>query len=159
VTVLKGLPPIIDAQAHILILGSFPSPASLAAQQYYAHRQNQFWRVLAAVLDQPPAGMDYAARLAAVKAAGIAIWDVYASCERAGSLDSAIRGGKPNRFEELKKLAPRLARVCFNGRTAAKFENVLALLGYDTVVLPSTSPAYTLAFEAKLDRWRQALKV
>ena len=158
-TVLKGLPPIIDAQAHILILGSFPSPASLAAQQYYAHRQNQFWRVLAAVLDQPLADLDYAARLAAVKAAGIAIWDVYASCERAGSLDSAIRGGEPNEFGYLRRLAPDLARVCFNGQTAAKFEKVLAGLGYEMVVLPSTSPAYTLAFETKLDRWRQALRV
>jgi G:T/U-mismatch repair DNA glycosylase len=52
----------------------------------------------------------------------------------------------------------RLCHVCLSGQTAAKFEKVLALLGYETVVLPSTSPAYTLAFEAKLDRWRRALE-
>jgi TDG/mug DNA glycosylase family protein len=75
----------------VLVLGSFPSTASLVAQQYYAHPQNQFWRILGAVIEQPLKEMDYAARIAAVQAAGIAIWDVFATCERAGSLDSAIR--------------------------------------------------------------------
>ncbi len=155
---LRGLPPIIDRQARVLILGSFPSPASLAARQYYAHRQNQFWRVLAAILEAPLADMDYAARQAAVRAAGIAIWDVYAACEREGSLDSAIRIGKPNEFGELRRLAPNLARVCFNGRTAAKFQPTLAALGYETVVLPSTSPANAgWSFERKLAVWRVAL--
>jgi TDG/mug DNA glycosylase family protein len=157
VSKLRGLPPIIDRQARVLILGSFPSEASLAAGQYYAHRQNQFWRVLSVILEVPLADMDYAARQAAVKAVGVAIWDVYGACERAGSLDSAIRGGEPNRFEKLRKLAPSLARVCFNGQTAARFAPTLAALGYETTVLPSTSPAYTLSFDAKLERWRQAL--
>ncbi len=155
---LRGLPPIIDGEARILILGSFPSPASLAAHQYYGHRQNQFWRILAVILDQPLTEMDYAAKQSAVKAAGLAIWDIYGTCERDGSLDSAIRGGQPNRFEELKKLAPRLAHACFNGRTAAKFERALALLGYQTTVLPSTSPANAgWSFERKLAAWRAAL--
>jgi TDG/mug DNA glycosylase family protein len=88
---LTGLPPAVDRRARVLILGSFPSAASLAAGQYYAHPQNQFWRVLGAVIERPLKEMDYSARIAAVQAAGIAIWDVYASCERAGSLDSAIR--------------------------------------------------------------------
>ena len=155
---LKGLPPIIDAEARILILGSFPSPASLAAEQYYAHRQNQFWRVLAAIIEKPMIEMEYAAKQAVVRAAGLAIWDVYGACEREGSLDSAIRGGEPNRFEALKKLAPRLARVCFNGQSAAKFDQTLALLGYQTFVLPSTSPANAgWSFERKLAAWRLAL--
>jgi hypoxanthine-DNA glycosylase len=158
VTLLKGLPPILDAQARVLILGSFPSPASLAAGQYYAHRQNQFWRILAALLEQPLAEMDYAARQAAVKAAGIAIWDVYGVCERPGSLDSAIRNGVANDFAALKKSAVAIRRVCFNGQTAGRFAPQLAALGYETVVLPSTSPAYTLPFAEKLARWRGALR-
>lgn len=157
-TRLRGLPPILDAQARVLILGSFPSPASLAARQYYAHRQNQFWRILAALLEQPLAEMDYPARQAAVKAAGIAIWDVYGACERPGSLDSAIRNGKPNDFAALKKSAVAIRRVCFNGQTAGRFAPQLAALGYETVVLPSTSPAYTLPFAEKLARWRGALR-
>ena len=157
-TQLRGLPPIIDAQARILILGSFPSPASLAAQQYYGHKQNQFWRILAEVLDQPLVEMDYAARQVAVKAAGLAIWDVYGACEREGSLDAAIRAGIPNDFAALRKSAMAVRRVCFNGQAAGRFAQQLAALGYETIILPSTSPANAgWSFERKLVAWREAL--
>ena len=156
-TVLRGLPPIIDTAAGTLILGSFPSEASLAARQYYGHRQNWFWRLLGVLLDVPLAEMDYAARQVALHRAGIAVWDVYASCERSGSLDSAIRGALANDFGKLKKFAPDLRRICFNGRTAARFERHCVELGYQTRVLPSSSPAYTLAFEKKLAAWRAVL--
>lgn len=156
---LAGLPPIIDAQARVLILGSFPSPASLAAGQYYAHKQNQFWRILAAILDQPLIEMDYAAKQAAVKAAGIAIWDVYRSCERPGSLDSAIRNGQPNDFAALQKSAMAIRHVCFNGQAAGKFATQLQALGYETTVLPSTSPANAgWSLERKLAAWREAVR-
>jgi hypoxanthine-DNA glycosylase len=142
----------------VLILGSFPSQASLAAQQYYAHRQNQFWRVLAALLGQPLPAMDYAAKQAAVKAAGLAIWDVYGACSRAGSLDSAIRDAETNDFARLKTDAPRLRRICFNGKTAGRFMRQMDALGYETCILPSTSPANaSLNFEAKLALWRDGL--
>lgn len=163
---LTGLPPAVDRRARVLILGSFPSAASLAAGQYYAHPQNQFWRVLGAVIERPLKEMDYSARIAAVQAAGIAIWDVYASCERAGSLDSAIRNPVANDIAVLKKcpegrtaLAPALRRICFNGRTAARRLREMEALGYEAVVLPSTSPAHAgMTFEQKLARWRAALQ-
>jgi hypoxanthine-DNA glycosylase len=156
---LVGLPPLIGPGARVLILGSFPSAASLAARQYYAHRQNQFWRILAVVLGQPLTEMDYAGKQAAVKAAGIAIWDVYGSCERAGSLDSAIRNARPNDFAGLRKSAAALRRVCFNGRTAGRFAPQLAALGHETLVLPSTSPANAgWSFASKLAVWQEALR-
>jgi hypoxanthine-DNA glycosylase len=156
-TPLSGLAPLIDERARVLILGSFPSAASLAAQQYYAHPQNHFWRILGAILDLPLFEMDYAARQAALKAAGIAVWDVYGACLREGSLDADIRSAQPNDIAMLRKIAPQLRRVCFNGKTAGKFSPRLAALGFETIVLPSTSPAYTLAFSAKLAAWRKAL--
>jgi hypoxanthine-DNA glycosylase len=157
---LTGLAPVIDQRARVLILGSFPSTASLAAQQYYGHRQNQFWRILAMVLKQPIADLNYPAREMAVKAAGLAIWDVYGHCERQGSLDAAIRAGQVNDFACLPLLAPTLRRVCFNGQSAGKFAPALAALGYETVVLPSTSPANAgWSFERKLVAWRAALMV
>jgi hypoxanthine-DNA glycosylase len=144
----------------VLILGSFPSTASLAAQQYYAHPQNQFWRILGALLDQPLQDMDYAARVSAVQNAGIAIWDVFASCERAGSLDSAIQNAVPNPLAKLQESAPALRRICFNGRTAARRIRELEALGFEAVTLPSTSPAHAgMTFEEKLTRWRAALHV
>mgnify|MGYP000940886819 CR=1 FL=1 len=155
---LKGLPPIIGGGARVLILGSFPSEASLAAGQYYAHKQNQFWRILGAVLDWPVIDMAYAERKVAVIAAGIAIWDVYASCERAGSLDSAIRNGQTNDFAALRKSVVAARRVCFNGQVAGRFAPRLAALGYETLILPSTSPANaSWSFERKLAAWREAL--
>jgi len=143
----------------VLILGSFPSTASLAAQQYYAHPQNQFWRILGAALEQPLREMDYAVRVETVKSAGIAIWDVFASCERAGSLDTAIRDAKPNRLASLKDSVPALRRVCFNGRMAARRIREVEALGFEAMVLPSTSPAHAgMSFAEKLALWRTALR-
>jgi hypoxanthine-DNA glycosylase len=157
---LTGLAPVIDARARVLILGSFPSASSLAAQQYYAHPQNQFWRILGEVIGQPLKEMGYPDRISAVQNAGIAIWDVFASCERAGSLDSAIQNAVPNPLAKLQESAPALRRICFNGRTAARRIRELEALGFEAVTLPSTSPAHAgMTFEEKLTRWRAALHV
>lgn len=154
---LVGLPPIVDAGVRVLILGSFPSEASLAAQHYYAHPQNQFWRLVAAVIERPLVELDYAEKQRALLAAGIGLWDVYGLCQRAGSLDSAIRDARPNDFERVTRLARQLRRVCFNGKTAGRFARRFAAQGFDTCVLPSSSPAYTLSFAGKLRHWRAAL--
>jgi TDG/mug DNA glycosylase family protein len=141
----------------VLVLGSFPSTASLVAQQYYAHPQNQFWRILGAVIEQPLKEMDYASRIAAVQAAGIAIWDVFATCERTGSLDSAIREARPNDLRALRTVAPALRRICFNGRMAAKRIREVEAFGFEAMVLPSTSPAHAgMSFEQKLALRRAA---
>ncbi|SDH37373.1 DNA-deoxyinosine glycosylase [Propionivibrio dicarboxylicus] len=154
---LEGFSPILDAGVETLVLGSFPSPVSLAAQGYYAHPQNQFWRIMAAVLAVPLVELDYADRVVSLLRHRVGVWDVYRGCQREGALDSAIEAAEANDFSRLAVEAPRLRRVCFNGKTAAKFERHFAALGYETRVLPSTSPAYTLAFERKLDAWRAAL--
>ena len=155
---LTGLPPILDAGIETLILGSFPSPASLAAQQYYAHRQNQFWRVLAALLDEALVEADYAEKQRCLLRHHIGVWDVYHRCQRQGALDSAIRSAEPNDFSDLRRIAPALRRIGFNGRTAARFERQFAREGYEVHILPSTSPAYTLAFERKAERWKSVVK-
>ncbi|TRZ90628.1 MAG: DNA-deoxyinosine glycosylase [Rhodocyclaceae bacterium] len=156
---LHGLAPVIDQRARVLILGSFPSTASLAARQYYAHPQNQFWRILGAVIEQPLKEMDYASRVVAVQTAGIAVWDVYASCEREGSLDAAIRDARPNDLAMLQKSALALRRICFNGRMAARRIREVEALGLEALVLPSTSPAHAgMSFAEKLELWRAALQ-
>ena len=156
---LTGLAPVIDPRARVLILGSFPSTASLAAQQYYAHPQNLFWRIVGETVKQPLREMDYPARITAVQAAGIAIWDIYASCARAGSLDSAIRDAVANDLAALQESAPALRQICFNGRMAARRIREVETLGFEALVLPSTSPAHAgMRFEEKLARWREALQ-
>ena len=155
---LSGLPPAITANCRLLILGSFPSAASLAQRQYYAHPQNRFWPILSACLGLDFTQMPYRARIAAVNAAGIGIWDVYASCERSGSLDSAIRQPELNDFARARRKAPGLQRVCCNGATAGKALRHLQALGFETIALPSTSPANaSQSFDFKLGQWRAAL--
>ncbi|WP_175775622.1 DNA-deoxyinosine glycosylase [Burkholderia anthina] len=153
---LQGFAPVVGPNTHTMILGSFPGEASLDAAQYYAHPRNQFWRLLGAVLDEPGLhALAYDARLACVLSHGIGIWDVLDACHRQGSLDSAIRNAKPNDFASLREHAPLLKTVCFNGKTAGRFADVIGQAGYDTLVLPSSSPANAmLSFEQKLLQWR-----
>jgi len=156
---LQGFPPVVAADTHTMLLGSFPGEASLEAAQYYAHPRNQFWRLLGSVLGEAFLHeLPYEARLECVLAHGIGIWDVLDACHRQGSLDSAIRNAQPNDFASLREHAPMLRKVCFNGKTAGRFAPVIAAAGYDTLVLPSSSPANAmLSFEQKLTVWRQIL--
>ena len=155
---LNGLPPVLAGHSRVLILGSFPSVASLKARQYYAHPQNGFWAILGDVLGCDLRAMRYRDRIAGVKRAGIAIWDAYGACEREGSLDSAIRNPEFNDFTRVLKRAPEIRRACFNGATAGKAVRHMQALGFATRVLPSTSAANaSQAFEYKLGLWRAAL--
>jgi hypoxanthine-DNA glycosylase len=137
----------------VLILGSFPSEASLAARQYYAHPRNHFWPILGAVLNEPLAELPYAERLARVKAHKVAIWDTIVACERNGSLDAAIRNAERGEVRRVRRIARELRAVCFNGKTAARAAPAWAEAGYPTLIMPSTSPAYTLPFAKKFAQW------
>ena len=166
---LLGLPPLVDARTRVLVLGSFPGQRSLQRQQYYAHPQNQFWRILQALWPQAPwpADGDYAGRCACALDLGLGLWDVYASCERVGSLDSAIRNAMLNDFAALLRQCPRLSGIAHNGaeshRHAPAVEQSLAHAGLHGRVtlhkLPSSSPANaTWTFERKLGAWRAVLQ-
>ena len=112
---LYGLPPIAGPDTRLLILGSFPGAASLQAGQYYAHPRNQFWPILAQLWPQDAQPQDYAGRCDWLLAHGLGVWDVYASCERAGSLDSAIRNASLNDFAALQQRCPLLQAAAHNG--------------------------------------------
>ena len=150
---LRGLPPVVATHARVLILGSFPSEASLRARQYYAHPRNHFWPLLGAVLDEPLAALPYPARLARLKARGVAVWDTIVACTRAGSLDTAIREAQCGEVTRITQRAPDLRAVAFNGQTALRAEPAWRAAGYATLALPSSSPAYTRPFAEKLAAW------
>lgn len=155
---LTGLAPVLDRATRILVLGSFPGAASLAAGQYYAHPRNQLWPILSALAGEDLAAMPYAQRLPRLLAHGFGLWDVLGACEREGSLDSAIRAPAANDFERLRELCPLLETVGFNGQAAAKFAPQFAAAGYRTVALPSTSPAHaSLTLQQKLEQWKALL--
>ena len=149
-----GLPPVLGRDTRVLILGSFPGEASLAAQQYYAHPRNHFWPILAALLDEPLPDLAYRARLARLKRRGLGVWDTIVACERRGSLDSAIRDAEHGEIARVRRAAPALALVCFNGRTAGLAQARWREAGYATIALPSSSPAYTRPLAEKIAAWR-----
>ena len=153
---LTGLPPVLDRNIRILLLGSFPGEASLGAQQYYAHPRNHFWKLLSQVLGEDLVRLPYEERLARLLVHRIGLWDAIAACEREGSLDASIRRAQANDFAALKEDCPHLARVCFNGKTSGKLAPQFAAAGFDTLVLPSSSPANAgWSFEQKLAVWKR----
>lgn len=159
---LQGLPPLVSAQTRVLILGSFPGVKSLQAQQYYAHPQNQFWRLVFSIISASSpheiCSDSYENRSKRLLQAGLGCWDVYARCEREGSLDSAIRRAQLNDLAQLQRLCPQLQAIAHNGAESHSHARHTQALGLPVYKLPSSSPANaTWSFERKLAAWRQAL--
>jgi hypoxanthine-DNA glycosylase len=151
---LSGLPAVCGPDSRLLLLGSFPGAASLAAQQYYAHPQNHFWKILGALWSQPLMAMPYQERLDFVRVRGLALWDVYAACERQGSLDSAIRHPVLNDFAGLPGRCPQLRGVAHNGGESFKHAAKVQALQLPVSRLPSSSAANaSWSFERKLAAW------
>jgi hypoxanthine-DNA glycosylase len=159
-TMLTGLPPLVSPATRVLILGSFPGVRSLQAQQYYGHPQNQFWKILQALWpaeSQELITRDYAYRCQWLLEHGLGVWDVYASCEREGSLDSAIRNAVPNDIAALH--LPQLQAIAHNGGESFKHARHTRTLGVPVYQLPSTSPANaSWSFERKLAAWREVME-
>ena len=153
--------PIINDSARILILGSMPGIKSLSDQQYYAHPNNAFWRIMAALFDFDHHA-EYPQRLAYLQTADVALWDVLHSCKRVGSLDSMIQPQTQvaNDFNALFQAYPNIRAVFFNGAKAESYfkRHIASSLTQHEVHftrLPSTSPAHaSLSFEKKLEAWR-----
>ncbi len=160
---LQGLPPLLDANTRLVVLGSFPGVASLQAQQYYGHPQNQFWKIMAAILASNPSevmDMPYAKRALWLLSRGVGLWDVYAACEREGSLDSHIRKPQCNDLQSLLTRCPKLSVIAHNGGESFKHAKRTQTLGLPVFRLPSTSPAHaSWSFSQKLESWREVINL
>ena len=163
----KCFPPIADAHARVLILGSLPGQVSLQRQQYYALPHNAFWKIMGRLFGADPA-LPYEERVQRLVRNGIALWDVCAAAHRPGSLDASIVHSSvvPNELAEFIETHPGIGLICFNGGKAAELYRRLVLPGLPTAVrairyetLPSTSPAHAaMPFEEKLTRWAVVLR-
>jgi TDG/mug DNA glycosylase family protein len=163
---VHSFPPISDPASRVLILGSMPGKASLRAKQYYAHPQNAFWRIIAALFALD-ADAPYELRVEALCKNGIALWDVMKSCTRESSLDSDVVESSivPNAFPSFLRAHPRIGTICFNGAKAEQSFGRYALPVLGAAArevayyrLPSTSPAHaSLSFAKKLAAWRAVL--
>jgi len=152
---VRGLPPVIPDVCTLLVLGSLPGRASLAASRYYGHPRNRFWTLMEGVIGESLVALDYPERLARLGARGVGLWDVIGSARRGSSLDGDIRDAVANPLRPLVERLPHLRAIGCNGALAAKGA-VRALAGLDLPILalPSSSPAYTLPLAAKSEAWR-----
>jgi hypoxanthine-DNA glycosylase len=158
-----SFPPIVAADARLLILGTLPGEESLRLQQYYGHARNHFWPLIAAVFNEAPPA-NYAGRVRLLKRNRCALWDVLESAERIGSLDSAIRNPAANAFAEFLAGYPKIRTIAFNGQKARSLfqryvvkPGAVSAEGLTMLDLPSSSPLYTKSFEEKLEIWRAVL--
>ena len=151
---ISSFAPIVSEDAQILILGSVPGVKSLEMQQYYAHPQNQFWRIIFHLFNENYTS-DYVEKLQVLKRNKIALWNVIDTCERKGSLDSEIRNEEANDIRQLLKNYPNIKAIFCNGQKS--FKNLQKIMGKECTipifVLPSTSPLHTISFEKKLREW------
>ncbi|HEX9954520.1 MAG TPA: DNA-deoxyinosine glycosylase [Allosphingosinicella sp.] len=153
--VKRSFPPVADARARLLVLGSLPGEESLAQARYYAHPRNQFWRLLGAVIERDLESLPYDRRLDALLEARVALWDTVGAARRRGSLDGDIRDVEANSVAHLAGTLPELRAVGFNGGKAGAIgmPQLAGRAELTLLPLPSTSPAFTLPFAAKLERW------
>lgn len=153
-TLKSSFAPVAAPDARVLILGSLPGERSLAERRYYAHPQNQFWRLLSPVVGRELVDLEYDARLAALREARIALWDVVASARRTGSSDATIRDAAANDLPALLDRLSELRAVAFNGGKALSIGRPL-VAGRDLAIiaLPSSSPLHTVGAAAKQPVW------
>lgn len=153
--VIHEIPPVFDTNSQILILGSFPSVKSREGQFFYHHKQNRFWKVLSAVVnDTLPETIDEKKDF--LLRNHIAVWDVIASCDIEGSSDSSIKNAVPNDFSDILKAAP-IRQIYTNGGTAYKLYHKYCekMTGIKAVKLPSTSPANaSYSLDRLIDQWK-----
>ena len=150
-----GLPPIINDESRVLVLGSMPGRESLERRQYYANPRNQFWAIVSEVIGEK-IPLEYDGKIAFLLRHHIALWDVLSSCERTGSSDNSIRNAVANDFSKIFKANKSLRLVVFNGsRAESLWKKHVRLnpppLGF--IRLPSTSTALARPFEEKLSAW------
>ncbi|MBN2647301.1 MAG: DNA-deoxyinosine glycosylase [Thiotrichales bacterium] len=158
-----GFPPILCDRPKVLILGTMPSVQSLQNQFYYAHPRNAFWPIIAHL-----SGLSLnneSDKRQACELLGIMVWDVLASCQRSGSLDSAIKQPQANDFVTCFQSYPSIEAIFFNGQSAAKlFKQQVVAKGFlpkhlHWCTLPSTSPANArLKISDKLLIWEEKIR-
>jgi hypoxanthine-DNA glycosylase len=157
--IIHPFDPLYDEHSKILILGSLPSVKSREQGFFYGHPQNRYWRLIAAIFDEPvPQNIEE--KKALVLNHHIAMWDAIYSCDIIGSGDSSIKNVVPTDLSKIIRNSD-IKRVFCNGKTSGavyhKYQE--PLLGIEATVLPSTSPANAAwSFERLVEVWREELE-
>lgn len=155
---LRCFKPIVNKNTRILILGSFPGVRSLAARQYYAHPQNQFWKILSGILETDLVSISYREKVKALLDNRVGLWDMVNSCSRKGSSDTSIKRAKLNDIKGMIKRYPSIQAIFFNGHTSQKLFMKSGCVHRNNRYLPSTSPAHAAGYKNKKKLWSVMLK-
>jgi hypoxanthine-DNA glycosylase len=157
---IHSFPPIVNDNAEILILGTMPGAMSLLKQEYYAHKQNAFWKIMYSVFSALPVSENFEEKVALIQQYKTALWDVLEYCERLGSLDTNIKNHKENDIVALLLKHPKIKTILFNGKQSEKYflKKFGVISGIRYFQMPSTSPAHTMKFEDKLKSWSAVLR-
>ena len=157
--IIHPIPPLYDKDSKILILGSFPSVKSREEAFFYGHKQNRFWKVLAALFQEPiPETIDEKKHL--LLRHHIAIWDVIQSCDIKGSSDSSIKNVQPTDIGMILEKT-NITRIYANGNRAGQLYKryQFPVTGIEAMVLPSTSPANAAwSLERLCEAWHVILE-
>ncbi|MDD6308504.1 MAG: DNA-deoxyinosine glycosylase [Clostridia bacterium] len=151
-------PPVFDANAKILILGSFPSVKSREQNFYYGHPQNRFWKVVSAIYGESTP-TTIAEKKSFLLRNQIAVWDVIASCDIVGSSDSSIKNVQVNDLSIILHTA-KISAIYTNGKAAHKYytKYTQCIAKREAICLPSTSPANALwSLERLIEAWRNII--
>ena len=155
---VHNIKPVSDRDSKILILGSFPSVKSREQVFFYAHPQNRFWKILAALFkEEVPENVEDKKEF--LHRNHIALWDVIESCEITGSSDSSIRVLKINDVSKILKDS-KIERIFVNGKTAEKYykKYLEEELNEKAIGLPSSSPANAAySLDKLIDCWKVVL--
>ena len=156
---IASFPPIVNTETETLILGTMPGAMSLQKQEYYAYKQNQFWKIMFTVFANGQVPEIFEHKVALLQQNHIGLWDVLANCERQGSLDIHIKNHTENDITGLLQQFPKIKKILFNGKESHRYfmKKFGTIDGISLHVLPSTSPANTVRFELKLSEWQKAL--
>ena len=156
--IVHSFEPIFDSASQILILGTLPSVISSETNFYYGHKQNRFWKVLAALFQEPiPETIDEKKHL--LPRQHIAICDVIQSCDIKGSSDSSIKNVVPTDLKAIVKDS-NVKRIFCNGKTSGTYFRKYQQkeLGIEAEVLPSTSPANAAySVERLVEIWKEKI--
>lgn len=151
---IESFAPIVDSQSEILILGTMPSSESLRKNEYYSNSRNSFWKIIAAIYNDGKEFVNYEDKLNCIHKNHLALWDVYSSCEREGSLDSNIKQEIPNDLNAFLKLHPSIKKVVLNGREAETAFNI----NFPHEYAMSSSSANAKSLDVKVSDWKSKLK-
>ncbi|MGG5577129.1 DNA-deoxyinosine glycosylase [Myroides sp. C15-4] len=157
---IHSFEPLLSLAPKVLILGTMPSVKSLEQQEYYGNKQNVFWKIMFSIFQQP-FSTSYADRIRLIQEHQLALWDVLQSCQRQGSLDSAIKEEKPNDIKQLLQAYPSIHTVVFSSQKAeAYFKKYIGPIdSIKTITMPSPSGANArMTFEEKRKSW-EVLKI